>query len=228
MKSDPAREAFLHNVRQALTAGRRAGTEPEIEPRGRLGETDSVGDPTARFCHQFAKAGGASCVVTDKAGAVSRVLETLGAKPTGKILLSQATIIERLELASRLRASGLAVAAVEQLGPEAARESFFDSAVGITGVQYLISETATIVLMTGVEQPRSPSLLPPVHIAIAEEKQILPDLFDVFSTGEWRAQGRLPSCVTLITGPSKTGDIELRLVTGVHGPGEIHVVIVRE
>jgi L-lactate dehydrogenase complex protein LldG len=70
-------------------------------------------------------------------------------------------------------------------------------------------------------------LLPPVHIAIAWRSQILPDLFDLFPSGAAGAQeADLPSCWSLITGPSKTGDIELRLVTGVHGPGEVYVVLI--
>ena len=75
-------------------------------------------------------------------------------------------------------------------------------------------------------QPRSLSLLPPLHIAVAHQSQILPDLFDLFETPLWTERGGLPSCLSLITGPSKTGDIELRLVTGVHGPGEVHVILI--
>ena len=75
-------------------------------------------------------------------------------------------------------------------------------------------------------EPRSLSLLPPLHIAVAGRDQILPDLFDLFAPGRRSNQPGLPSCLSLITGPSKTGDIELRLVTGVHGPGEVHVVLI--
>jgi L-lactate dehydrogenase complex protein LldG len=67
-----------------------------------------------------------------------------------------------------------------------------------------------------------------VHIAIADRSQLLPDLFDLFdlfSPVANLSKSTPPSCLTLITGPSKTGDIELKLVTGVHGPGEIHVIL---
>jgi L-lactate utilization protein LutC len=68
------------------------------------------------------------------------------------------------------------------------------------------------------------SLLPPVHIAVAETHQLLPDLF---TTDFWGSPPAIPSCMAPTTGRSKTGDIELRLVTQVHGPGEVHAVLIR-
>ena len=62
-------------------------------------------------------------------------------------------------------------------------------------------------------------------MAIAERKQLVADLFDLVPSSDRDQSTTLPSCITLITGPSKTGDIEMRLVTGVHGPGEIHVIL---
>ena len=73
---------------------------------------------------------------------------------------------------------------------------------------------------------RVASLLPPVHVAIVERQQIVADLIDAFSALT-RGKEELPSNVVLITGPSKTGDIELQLTTGVHGPGTWHVIVVR-
>ena len=69
------------------------------------------------------------------------------------------------------------------------------------------------------------SLLPATYLAIIEPSQIVPDLFDLFERIEERKHD-LPSNIALVTGPSKTGDIELKLTTGVHGPGNVNVVIV--
>ena len=73
-----------------------------------------------------------------------------------------------------------------------------------------------------VNQERVASLLPPVHVAVIQSDQIVPDLIDAFGL---LADRQLPSNVTFITGPSKTGDIELQLTTGVHGPGQLHVIV---
>ena len=84
-----------------------------------------------------------------------------------------------------------------------------------------------MILAAAQQEPRSASLLPPVHVVLAHRRQILPDLFDLFAlykTADGSAPS-MPSCLTVITGPSKTGDIELKLVTGVHGPGELHVIL---
>ena len=109
-------------------------------------------------------------------------------------------------------------------------EQFFAADVGVTGADFLVAETSSIVVRARPDEPRSLSLLPPVHIVVAERSQLVPDLFDLF---ELLADGRhedgspiLPSGIAIITGPSKTGDIELKLVTGVHGPGEVQVVLI--
>ena len=83
------------------------------------------------------------------------------------------------------------------------------------------------MLRTLPTQDRVTSLLPPVHVAIMESKCILSSSEDLIARlmVDLEEKGELDSCLTLITGPSLTADIELNLVHGIHGPRELHVII---
>ncbi|MYC40087.1 MAG: hypothetical protein F4X55_03635 [Candidatus Dadabacteria bacterium] len=100
--------------------------------------------------------------------------------------------------------------------------------VGITGVDFAIAETGTLVLLSGPKQPRLTSLLPPVHIAILERENIVANIHVLFERlGKfYESYDELCSCISFITGPSRTADIELNLTLGVHGPGRAIVIIV--
>jgi L-lactate dehydrogenase complex protein LldG len=87
---------------------------------------------------------------------------------------------------------------------------------------YGLADTGSVVLASGPEEPRARSLLPEVHISLLAEERILPGLEELFA-----ALGRdLPSALAIVTGPSRSADIEQSLTVGVHGPGEVHVVLV--
>jgi L-lactate utilization protein LutC len=178
----------------------------------------------ARFGEQLKAAGGALYVVPHREAAADQVIELVKARDCHRALLGCSAFVDSLGFAERLAALNIQVLRTDAFTAENCRGPFFQADIGISGVDYLIAETGSVALLAQRKEPRSVSLLPPVHIAVAERAQVLPDLFDLFA--RLPPQGGMPSCVTLITGPSKTGDIELKLVTGVHGPGEIHVVLV--
>jgi L-lactate dehydrogenase complex protein LldG len=96
--------------------------------------------------------------------------------------------------------------------------------VGITSADYALADTGTLVMLASPAEARLVSLLPPVHVAVVPIERVLSGLDELFTI--------LPnpvaetSSMVLITGPSRTADIEQILVRGVHGPGEIHVVVV--
>ena len=223
-----AREAFLQRVHDALQQGNQPGVVAEVPPRGQTGYQGSGGDAAAHFCAQLMAAGGQAHRVADRAAAIARVLELIQTKGARSVLLGRGPFIDELELGEKLTAAGVAVVTADSQPPESSREAFFAADVGVTGVDHLIGETGSIAAMAKPSEPRSFSLLPPVHIAVALEAQILPDLFDLFTRLGGKGRPKLPSCLALITGPSKTGDIELKLVTGVHGPGEVHVVLIAD
>lgn len=95
---------------------------------------------------------------------------------------------------------------------------------GLTSAAVALAETGTLVLEPGPVQSRLTSLLPPVHFVLLPESRILPSIFD------WSAQlpDPLPSNVVLVSGPSKTADIEQTLVVGVHGPKRLIVIVYPE
>ena len=107
------------------------------------------------------------------------------------------------------------------------RERAIEADVGVTGVDYAIAETGTCVLLARKGVSRLVSLLPPVHVAVVERGQVLPSLDELFTLyGHELQHGSPASYMSLITGPSRSADIEYTLVTGVHGPGEVHMVLV--
>lgn len=222
-----SRDDFLQRVRQAVTAGNRAGA-PALPERGKIGYQGAGPDAVQRFVAELAAAGGVAHVVPDGPAALACILELVQQKDAQKILLGRSEVVDALGLENRLTERGCSVLVAEGFTSASCREPFFSADLGISGVAWLIAETGSVVATAAPQEPRSVSLLPPVHIAVAHARQILPDLFDLFATLKPDRPGGLPSCTVLITGPSKTGDIELKLVTGVHGPGEIHVVVIAE
>ncbi len=96
--------------------------------------------------------------------------------------------------------------------------------VGITSADYALADTGSLVMLSSPQEARMISLLPPAHIAIVPKERILTGLDELFTVLPDPA-GQTSSMV-LITGPSRTADIEQILVRGVHGPGQITVIIV--
>jgi L-lactate dehydrogenase complex protein LldG len=222
------REAMLERVRQAVAEGNRAGDSCPMPKRGHVGYQGAGPDAVRRFCDELAAAGGVPHLAPDRETAGRIALDLVRGRSVRRAVLSRCELLVRLDIADQLRQAGIDVAVVDELAGGSVRETLFAADVGISGVHRLVAETGTVVMATSPQQPRSISLLPPMHIAIAETAQLLPDLFDLFdlfSPIPSQEQSLPPACLTLITGPSKTGDIELRLVTGVHGPGEVHVIL---
>ncbi len=94
--------------------------------------------------------------------------------------------------------------------------------VGVTGAVAGIAETGSLLLTSGAGETLKASLLPEVHIAVLNAAKILPTLADALTLPEVREA----SAGVVITGPSRTADIEMTLTIGVHGPGELHVFLI--
>ena len=99
--------------------------------------------------------------------------------------------------------------------------------VGITGVDYAIAETGSCILFASNMVSRAISLMPEIHICIVEKSQIVPDLDVVFAIYRDFILNQSSKYFNIMTGPSRSADIEQTLVTGVHGPGEVHMVLIK-
>lgn len=92
---------------------------------------------------------------------------------------------------------------------------------GVSTALYGLADTGSVVLAAAPDEPRARSLLPDVHVTLLAEDRILPGLDELFAA----LGSELPSALAIVTGPSRSADIEQKLVVGVHGPREVHVVL---
>ena len=97
-------------------------------------------------------------------------------------------------------------------------------AAGITGAFAAIAETGTLMLISGAETPTRNNFLPDTHIVVLRASEVVACYEDGWD--RLRAVGAMPRTVNFITGPSRTGDIEQRLVLGAHGPRRLHIVLI--
>jgi L-lactate utilization protein LutC len=108
---------------------------------------------------------------------------------------------------------------------EPTEDDLFSALIGIVSAEAGIAETGSLARRAGPDQPRSFALTPMTLIVVLDASRIVADLLDWIGT---IGGDEMPSECVLITGPSKSSDIGMQLVTGVHGPGVVHVVIVTD
>jgi len=126
------------------------------------------------------------------------------------------------EIAEDAEIADMVAAAREYL-----RDKFFRADIGISGANVVAAETGTLFIIENEGNIRLSTSAPPVHIALVGMEKLVPTLSDAFKVSEvtWRyANYTIPSYVSLISGPSKTGDIEKVTTYGAHGPKEYHVI----
>jgi L-lactate dehydrogenase complex protein LldG len=105
-----------------------------------------------------------------------------------------------------------------------ARPATGEDRLGITGAFCAIAETGTLAVLAGADTPTATTLLPDTHIAVVRADRVVSGMEEAFALvrGE---RGRLPRAVNLISGPSRTGDIEQTIVLGAHGPFRVHILV---
>lgn len=111
---------------------------------------------------------------------------------------------------------------------EADPEKFNEMKLGITRCEYLIARLGTVMVSSHVSPGRRMTVFPETHLVIAYTSQLVPDLKDAFKNIRKKYEDNFPSQISLITGPSRTADIEKTLVLGAHGPKDLYVFLIED
>ncbi len=186
-------------------------------------EDDSPAALLARFSAELERLDGEVFVAADEAAALERLLALLADCEARSVLTWDWSHIPLSGLQVALAAAGITA-----LQPTADNYEACEAAeAGITGVDAALAATGSLVVSTAPGMSRLPSLLPPLHIALLRQAQVLPSL------EAWVAQQRADELAQLgarsnfciISGPSRTADIEKKLVLGMHGPAALQVIV---
>ncbi len=207
-------EAVLHKVRSAL--GRVVGqpAPPPPPPLMAIVEMDRE-TRIQSFCEHFSMLGGNPVRVPDGAEAsqwLASFLQNRTAVASNSQFLEDMGILRFPSVNGKYRDSA------------ALRGACAVADIGITSADFALAQTGTLVMIASPQEARLISLLPPVHVAIFPASRLLTGLDELLTVVPNPAS--VTSSMVLITGPSRTGDIEQILVRGVHGPGQIYSVIV--
>jgi len=214
-------ETVISKVRAALGRSKRldiAPTPPILdEPIIRLVHSD-VG-----LVELFVSASNrnevlAETVSVDALG--EKLISFLNSQRLQRVAFGSSPFLEKLGIPSLLATNGFDARAWNRM----TLDELYDFDAGVTDVYAAVAETGSLVVRASPGQGRSLSLVPPVHVAIVEPRNLLADLVDLF---EKLARDDAASSTSIITGPSKTSDIEMNLVVGVHGPTIVKVFVLQ-
>ena len=218
-----ARDAVLARTRRALGHGTdraqaRADAEAYIEAHRQGPRPAMPTDLLERFMERASDMQSTVERLADRRelpAAVARHLMALDARADAAVATARAGVCWPEFADLDWRAAGLAMEARPTTGQDR---------LGITGTFCAIAETGTLVVLTGPDTPTATTLLPDTHIAVVRADRIVSGMEEAFALVR-RERGRLPRAVNLISGPSRTGDIEQTIVLGAHGPYQVHIVV---
>ena len=235
------RAAFLERIRKEIArapAAEGASTAPrpphpeDAAEAVRRQMAERWPEALETFVREFERVGGVFHRVPDQAGARAKILEIARLhEATALVAWDPASL--GLELGS-LASNGLAVTtATSDPDDEARQRHREDSAhaqIGVTGADFVLAETGTMILLSGRGRPRVTSLLPETHVAVFDRTRLVESLAQVGVLLEALhadpARSMSGAMINFITGPSRTADIELTLTRGVHGPKAVHAIFV--
>lgn len=225
------REAFLARIRRNLPHALLPAATVE-HPGLFKGYSYETGLPVEHLVESFARElralSGQVHLPENEAGVVPLLLEILHAHAAQRIIAWSEAEMGLPGLFAALAAAGITVEDSRlpaDISGRKARLAALDGVpAGLSGAQGGLADTGSLVLISGPGRGRLASLLPPVHIALLPARRLYPAM-PAFLASQPQATDQ-GSNLVFITGPSRTGDIEMTLSMGVHGPKEVHAIII--
>lgn len=219
-----SREEILHTIRKGLKG---IGSKDASKERNFISEAEEIQDLTKglqnnlriQFIDEITNVN--TNVLEANGNTKDSTLQLIREKKLKSFSIWESEYLKEINLKRDLKNTGLKLVTAKN------KNRIANSDIGITEVDYAIADTGTLVLLTNKNQPRSISLLPPIHLAIVRQENLVRNIKDLFIILKSKLKDveDITTCMTFITGPSRTADIELNLTLGVHGPKELFVVI---
>jgi L-lactate utilization protein LutC len=218
----------IASVKDALGGGARNNSHEaaaiDAVPVAQLAQRAEL---ASTFARELEEVGGRFLGILTPAEVTNRIVSLAGEIGAKTVALGQGIVSdmdaigEALERADFRIVRTLPVADTERA---AMRARVADADLGIAEADFAIASTGTLAVVSNANRPSSLTLLPPASLVIVQIDRMMPDLAAVLA--EMGPGGVAANRLTLITGPSRTADIEKRIVLGVHGPKSLHVMVV--
>ena len=221
-------------VLAAVARGVRGGALPpgaRLEHPGAPPPLDRTADRDGMiesFTLELSKLSGHVHRVASDAEAIAQVRALLSELGATRVLAWADEWLQPTGIGDALRAHGVAFESCTLPAAREARAARLQELdpvrVGLTGAHAALADTGSVVVVSGPGRGRIASLLPPTHIAVVRAEHLYPSLAQFLAASPQAVD--IGANLVVITGPSRTGDIEGTLVLGVHGPGDLHVVLI--
>lgn len=228
---------MLSTVRKALSGDPNRASQPAaldaLPSLGRVLPPIDPADLVTRFELELGKVAVSPHRVQSRSETQELLDSILDRDRASGVVLSRNPLLDRLKLRSILDELGIPSWAWSSDADSASyRDRCFSASTGITGVDFALAESGSLVISSATEGAQLSSLAPPIHVAFYLRRQVVESLEQALDglapAAEEPSQSIGGRSIVLITGTSRTADIEQILIRGVHGPREVHAVLVEE